>query len=429
MVEKRTPLPVADAVHKVMKHQTSIDTEWIPIEEASERFLAEDIVADHDVPPFNKSPYDGFAIIADNTTNASREHPITLEVIGEIGAGSVFENNVGNGQAVRIMTGAKIPEDCDAVVMLELVQEHTDNGKNFIEIKRPFKQHDNISFQGEDTEKGTSLVSKGTYIHPGVTALLATFGYAQVPVAKKPVVGVIATGSELLDIKEPLQPGKIRNSNAYMILAQVQKAGGEAKYFGTLSDDFDTCLQAVKDALSEVDILLTTGGVSVGDYDYIPAILKNLKADVLFNKVAMRPGSVTTVASLEDQMIYGLSGNPSACYVGFELFVRPIIQNALHSSTPHLRKSKARLGVDFPKPNPFMRFVRAKLVDEGGSAAVFPAGLDKSGSVTSLSDANALIVLPGGTRGYQQDMIVDVLLLNEGEGSEWPWENIVPYYK
>ncbi|MDQ0298168.1 molybdopterin molybdotransferase [Salibacterium salarium] len=429
MVEKRTPVPVAEAVNRVMEHRTSKDIEWVPIEEAGERFLGEDIVADHDVPPFDKSPYDGFAIIADDTMKASRESPVTLEVISEIGAGSVFNEKVYNGQAVRIMTGAKIPNDCDAVVMLELAQTYTENGLDFIDIKRPFYPHDNISFQGEDTQKGTSLVSKGTYIHPGITALLATFGYAQVPVAKKPVVGVIATGSELLDIKEPLQPGKIRNSNTYMILAQVQKAGGEAKYFGTLADDFEKCLKAVKDALSEVDILLTTGGVSVGDYDYIPAILEKLEAKVLFNKVAMRPGSVTTVASLGDQMIYGLSGNPSACYVGFELFVRPIIRNALFTIAPHLRKSKARLGADFPKPNPFMRFVRAKLVDDDGHYTAVPAGLDKSGSVTSLSEANAFIVLPGGTRGYQTDMTVDVLLLNEEEGSEWPWENIVPSYK
>ncbi|WP_158738229.1 gephyrin-like molybdotransferase Glp [Alteribacillus sp. YIM 98480] len=429
MVEKRTPLPVAEAVERVMNYKKRQEKEWVPLEKAHGRFLAEDLKADHDVPSFDRSPYDGFAVIAEDTAEASQENPAVLEVIGKIGAGSVFKNEVKRGQAVRIMTGAQIPDSCNAVVMLELVKEKKDNNNNYIEIKRSFKAGDNISFQGEDTKAGASLIDKGTCITPGISALLATFGYDKVPAAKKPVIGIIATGSELLEVKEPLQPGKIRNSNAYMIMAQIEKAGAEPKYFGKFSDDFDDCLRAVQDALTEVDLLITTGGVSVGDYDYMPAILKELNASVLFNKVGMRPGSVTTIAAMEDKLIYGLSGNPSACYVGFELFVRPIVRHSLFTNKPHLRKSKAVLGASFPKPNPFTRFVRAKLFDEDGQYQAVPAGLDKSGSVTSLAEASALIVLPGGTRGYEKGMIVDILLIDDEQGSEWPWANIVPSYK
>src|SRR5690606_31201504 len=167
---------------------------------------------------------------------------------------------------------------------------------------------------------------KGTYINPGIMALLATFGYDQVQVAKKPVIGIYATGSELLNVNEELAPGKIRNSNAYMIQAQLERAGGEAKLFGKLSDDFELCYEAIKNAIDEVDILITTGGVSVGDFDYLPSIYEKLGAEVLFNKIAMRPGSVTTVAQLNGKLLFGLSGNPSACYVGFELFVRPVFR-------------------------------------------------------------------------------------------------------
>ncbi|MGY4688866.1 molybdopterin molybdotransferase MoeA [Salibacterium sp. K-3] len=429
MVEKRTPLPVAEAVSTIMDYTVEQRTEWTALEEASGRFLAQDIEADHDIPPFDKSPYDGFAVRAEDTTGASRDHPVSLNVVGEIGAGSVFEQSLQRGEALRIMTGAPIPDGSDAVIMLELAREFESGGRTYIEVKRPFQTHDNISFQGEDTEKGTSLIPRGTVIHPGITAVLASFGYAQVPTAEKPRIGVIATGSELLDIQEPLQPGKIRNSNAYMIMAQVEQAGGEAVSFGTVPDDFNQTLTIIQDALQSVDILLTTGGVSVGDYDYIPDILHDIGAEVLFNKVGMRPGSVTTAASLGSQMIYGLSGNPSACYVGFELFVRPVIRKALGSSTPHLKKIKAELGADFSKPNPFMRFVRAELKEESGRWSAYPAGLDKSGSITSLSEASALIVLPGGTRGYEKGMDVDVLLLHTDEGSEWPWENIVPSYR
>ena len=330
-MERRVPITVEEAVRKVMGFADKGLKELLPIELAYGRILAEDLVADHDVPSFNRSPYDGFAIRAEDTNLASYETPIVFEVVGEIGAGSLFHEKVGAFQAVRIMTGAQIPNGCDAVVMLELTRQYEKNGNNYMEVKRSFKTGDNISFQGEDARKGTVLAKKGSYINPGISALLATFGYSEVPVARKPVIGLLATGSELLDVNDSLQPGKIRNSNTYMILSQIRRAGGRVKYFGKFSDDFNTCFTAVKEALGKVDMLITTGGVSVGDYDYLPAIYEKLGASVLFNKVAMRPGSVTTVAQLNGKLLFGLSGNPSACYVGFELFVRPCIRTYMFS--------------------------------------------------------------------------------------------------
>jgi len=429
MVERRKPIGVAEAVKKVMQYQIKTEIETVAIEQSYGRFLAMDLVASHDVPAFDRSPYDGFAIRAEDTESASSDNPVSFEVVGEIGAGYVFEDEVKPFQAVRIMTGAQVPAGCNAVVMLELVKELEVEGKPTILIKRLFKKGDNISFQGEDTQKGTVLVKKGTEINPGIVALLATFGYPMVSVAIKPVIGVIATGTELLDVDQPLEPGKIRNSNAYMIMAQIERAGGVAKYYGKLDDDLEACLTATKQALEEVDMLITTGGVSVGDYDYVPAILKELGAEVLFNKVAMRPGSVTTVANLGEKMIYGLSGNPSACYVGFELFVRPMMRQAMFNAAPHLRKSKAVLGVDFPKANPFMRLVRARVDYQDGMLVASPSGVDKSGIVSSLGGADCLLLLPGGTRGYEKGMSIDILLLEDSQGSEWPWDNIVASYK
>ncbi len=304
--------------------------------------------------------------------------------------------------------------------MFELAREFIERGQPFIELKRHFQAGTNISRQGEDARKGTALVEKGRKIDAGVKALLATFGYAKVPVFKKPRVGVFATGTELLDVDQPLEPGKIRNSNSYMVMAQLKAIGAEPVYLGKLVDDLDRCYQAIAAALSQVDLLVTTGGVSVGDYDYLPAIYKKLGAKVLFNKIAMRPGSVTTVAELNGQLLFGLSGNPSACFVGCELFVRPVILSGFENGRPHLQKEQAKLMEDFPKPNPFTRFVRSRLSISDGRLQVRPTGLDKSGVVTSLADANALLMLPGGTRGFQQNDEVDVLLLN-GEGAEWPW--------
>ncbi|SHF91917.1 molybdopterin molybdotransferase MoeA [Ornithinibacillus halophilus] len=414
MVERRKPIKVNEAVTRVMRYAKQGSVKFVPIEESYGEFLADDLIADHPVPPFDRSPYDGFAIRSSDTVNASSQAPLSFKVVGEIGAGSVFNGTVGPMETVRIMTGAQIPEGCDAVIMFELVKELA--GGEWIQLKRPLESGDNISFAGEDTEKGEVLVKKGTYINPGIVALLATFGYKQVPVSVKPKVGVIATGSELLDVDEDLQPGKIRNSNAYMVLSQIKRAGGEAIYFGQFSDDFETCFNQVKNALEQVDFLITTGGVSVGDYDYLPAIYEKLGANVLFNKVGMRPGSVTTISELDGQLLFGLSGNPSACYVGFELFTRPIIRTYLHSVHPTLKKAEATLGTDFPKPNPFDRFVRGYLSFETGKLVATPVGLDKSNVVSTLGRANALIVLPGGTKGYENGMQVSVLLLEDQEG-------------
>jgi molybdopterin molybdotransferase len=421
LVEKRTPIQVGEAVKKVMSYFLPGKKELVSINESYSRYLSEDLVATSDVPHFNRSPYDGFAIRSVDSANASLSNPVEFEVVDHIGAGYVSNKEVGEFQAVRIMTGAQMPMNCDAVVMLELAKTSEKNGKSYMSIKRSYKPGDNVSFAGEDAKKGEVLVKRGTKINPGIQAMLATFGYKNVPVAKKPIIGLFATGTELLEVEDELQPGKIRNSNTHMIIAQIERSGAEVRYFGKLPDDFELCYESIRSAIVEVDLLITTGGVSVGDFDYLPQIYKKLGADVLFNKVAMRPGSVTTVAHLDGKILFGLSGNPSACYVGFELFARPIIRTMLYCPKPHLRREKAVLEVDFPKANPFTRFVRSKVTIADGKLVAAPSGVDKSNIVMSLAGANSFIILPGGTRGYEAHTIVDVLLLEDHEGSEWPW--------
>ncbi|WMX56219.1 gephyrin-like molybdotransferase Glp [Peribacillus sp. R9-11] len=421
MVERRTPISLADAVEKVMKHKLEGQVEIVALEESHYRFLAQDIIATNDVPHFNRSPYDGFALRSEDTAEGSLNNPLEFEVIEELAAGMVSTLPVQQSQVARIMTGAQMPDECDAVIMLELTKEFEKDGKKYISFKRSLNAGENVSFKGEDAKKGDILVKKGTMINPGIIGLLATFGYAEVPVAKKPVVGLFATGSELLDVSEPLQPGKIRNSNSHAISAQIQRAGGEVRFYGKLKDEFDLSYEAISSALEEVDLLITTGGVSVGDFDLLPDIYQKIGANVLFNKVAMRPGSVTTVAVFNNKFLFGLSGNPSASYVGFELFARPIIRTMLFSEQPHLRKEKAQLAEDFLKPNPFSRLLRTRLFFESGQLKVIPSGVDKSNITTSLAGANSLTVLPGGTRGFKTGDIVDVLLLDDQEGCVWPW--------
>ncbi|KRV43143.1 MULTISPECIES: molybdopterin molybdotransferase MoeA [Bacillus] len=418
MMERRQPIPVEEAVKKVHQFQKHGQVEWVPLKNSLGRWIAEDILADHDVPAFDRSPYDGFALRAEDTKDASSEHPVEFEVIDHIGAGIVSAKTIGPFQAIRIMTGAKIPKGANVVIMLELTKTFEKDGKSMMSLKRSLKKGDNISRQGEETLKGNVMIKKGSKVTPGVTAILATFGYAVVPVVKKPVIGIISTGTELLQVSDAMVDGKIRNSNLSMVYAQVIEAGGEPLDLGGVSDDFDQSYEAVKAALSKVDMLITTGGVSVGDFDFLPAIYEKLGADVLFNKVAMRPGSVTTVAALPNgQLLYGLSGNPAACFVGFELFVKPIIYKWCLKENPFPVFAEAKLTHDFPKANPFTRFVRASLDFAGSQLSVTPTGLDKSSAVTSIAHADCFIVLPGGTRGFSAGDQVSVLLFHHEGGA------------
>ena len=316
------------------------------------------------------------------------------------------------------MTGAEIPASCNAMIMLEDVEQFTEDNVQKIRITQVVSNGERVFAKGTEIRQGACIASKGTQINPGVIGLLATFGFHQVNVRKKPIVGILATGSELLEVDEPLIPGKIRNSNSYMLLSQVAQAGGEAVYLGKIEDDLEESTQVIQEALQRVDILVTTGGVSVGDYDYLPAIYERLGATVLFNKIAMRPGSVTTVAKLGEQYLVGLSGNPSASFIGFELFVRPLIRKRLGSSHPHLLSAQAILADDYPNPNNFTQVIRTKCVFENGHIVAISNGLNMSNAITSIAGADALAILRPTQTGYQKGEMIDILLLAAEKGQK-----------
>lgn len=414
MVEKRTPMQVKDAVAAVLQHAGSLASENVPLEDSYGRILAEPLTATSAVPPFDRSPYDGYAIRSADSAGASGTSRVTFRVIDHIGAGEVSMKTLNACEAIRIMTGAQLPEGADAVAMFEQTVE---NGDTFT-LRKPFEKLENVSLQGEDVAKDEVVIESGNVINPGTIALLATFGYSQPKVAKLPTVGILSTGTELLGVEDALEPGKIRNSNGPMIMAQLKRMGIACKMYGMSIDNLEESYQAVKKAAQETDCLITTGGVSVGDFDFLPAIYERLGAKVLFNKVAMRPGSVTTVAVADGRFLFGLSGNPSACFTGFELFVRPALLQMMGAQKPFVPHTTALLAEDFEKANPFTRFIRAVYDGE----AVRPAGFNKSNAVSSIARGNALIVLPGGSRGFQKGDRVDVLLLGVEEGAA-KWMN------
>ncbi|WP_336831465.1 gephyrin-like molybdotransferase Glp [Staphylococcus pseudoxylosus] len=405
-VEKRNPIPVREAIERVVSQDIYTKQIEVPLENSVSYILAEDIVATYEIPRFNKSPYDGFALRSIDTEGASGNHRINFNVIDHIGAGSVSEREVGPFEAVRIMTGAEMPKGADAVVMLEQTVE---NEQSFT-IRKSFTANENVSLKGEETQIGDTVLNKGQQVNPGAIAVLATYGYTQVKVFDKPSIGVIATGSELLEVGDDLEPGKIRNSNGPMIAALSQTFNLDVAAYQIQEDDLKSSIQVVKDAMSKHDIVITTGGVSVGDFDYLPQIYDEINAEVLFNKIAMRPGSVTTVAVADGKYLFGLSGNPSACFTGFELYVKPAVLHMMGATAIYPQMVQATLMEDLTKANPFTRFVRATATFNGKSMTVVPSGFNKSGAVVAIAHSNAMIMLPGGTRGYQKGYTVDVIL-------------------
>lgn len=407
MTLNRQPIPVFDAVTKVVENVTHIDTETVKLEDSYNRYLSEDLTATHDVPLFTRSAMDGFAIrSADSGKGAA------FTVVDEVPAGSTSDYELKENEAFRIMTGAELPKSADTVVMFE--QANID-GDTFT-IRKTFDAFDNVAMQGEECKKGDIIVHKGSQINPGTVATLATFGYVEVNVYRVPVVGVLSTGSELLEVSDELERGKIRNSNTPMIMAQLERIGVHAKRYDLEEDNLDTLLEKIEKMFNEVDAVITTGGVSVGDYDLLPKVYEKLGAEVLFNKVAMRPGSVTTVARAKGKFLFGLSGNPSACYSGFELFARPAILLMQGSARAFAPFVNAALGEDFKKPNPFTRFVRAEIDFVNGKVISKPSGFNKSNAVTSIARSNGVIVLPGGTRGFEAGDEVQVMLTDVTSG-------------
>ncbi|CAM3332618.1 molybdopterin molybdotransferase MoeA [Nosocomiicoccus ampullae] len=407
MTLNRQPISVFDAVSKVVENVSHIDVETVKLEDSYNRYLAEDLTATHNVPLFTRSAMDGFAIRSQDSAKGAE-----FKVVEEVPAGSMSDYELKEYEAFRIMTGAELPKSADTVVMFEQANVTEDT----FTLRKTFEPYDNVAIEGEECEKGEVILHKGSQINPGTVATLATFGYAEVKVYRVPVVGVLSTGSELLEVSDELERGKIRNSNTPMIMAQLERIGVHAKRYNLEEDNLETLLEKIEKMFNEVDAVITTGGVSVGDYDLLPKVYDKLGAEVLFNKVAMRPGSVTTVARAQGKFLFGLSGNPSACYSGFELFARPAIllmQGSTRAFAPFIN---AKLGEDFKKANPFTRFIRAEIDFIDGTVISKPAGFNKSNAVTSIAKSNGVIVLPGGTRGFEAGDEVQVMMTDVTSG-------------
>jgi molybdopterin molybdotransferase len=384
-----------------------LPAETVPLAKAADRTLARDIKAREDIPPFTKATMDGYAVRAADTRPAGTGGAVELEVTEDLPAGRFSRKPVGPGQAVRIMTGAPLPKGADAVVMVE---DTAKRGAR-VEVRRAVRRGDNLGRAGEDLRKGDLVLERGAVIGPAETGMLAAAGLARVPVVRRPKLAVIATGDEIVEPGERKRPGQIRNSNGPALLALAGRAGAEAKYFGIARDRNSSLGLRIRRA-KEADILVLTGGVSVGDYDLVKDELRAVGVRPVFWRVRIKPGKPVFFGRRGRQLVFGLPGNPTSAMVTFLLFVQPAVQRLLGREKPGPAGGRAVLTEDIVLKPGRTQFLRAVLDADGPTLKVAPYSDQRSGVLRSMVRSRVLIVVPADVSRFEKGRAVEILYLD-----------------
>lgn len=399
---------VIDAQAVILKSIKALGSESVKLADSLKRVLAEDIISSLDIPPFNNSAMDGYALRSLDTKGASPDAPKTLRVIDDIKAGQISKKIIKANQAVRIMTGAPIPKGADSVIMVENTEK---SGNDKVKIFAYIEEGANIRRAGEDIQKGECVLEKGTLLKPSHIGLLASLGKPKVRVAKQPKVAILATGDELVDVDKKLTPGKIRSSNSYTLYAQVLECGGIPVNLGIAKDKAQELKNKIKQGLN-CDLIITSGGVSVGDYDLVKDILAEMGTQIKFWKVAMRPGKPLAFGMIKNKPVFGLPGNPVSSMVVFEIFVRPAILKMLGQTKDERKEVEAVLEEDVTKKNGLKYFLRARTRWEAGNYLTRTTGPQGSGILKSMGLANSLIILDEEKERIEKGSKVNVWFLN-----------------
>lgn len=403
MLTKRNPITVAQAQKLMAEIQFETPVETVSTKDANGRVLAQDIVANYDYPHFRRSGMDGYAIREADDCNFPKE----FKVLGEIQAGKTWDTPLKANECVRIMTGAFVPDDAQKVIRIEKTTSSSPSAKTV--VINETERKDNITPVGADVKKGNVIIKKNSQINPGGIAVLTAFGIKEIQVYQKPRIALIATGTELLNADEEICPGKIYNSNQIMIKNLVEENGGIVDFEIQLPDEPDQIRKVLEEQIKTHDIVITDGGVSVGDFDYIGDAAR--KSDrLLFNKIKQRPGSVTTAFIQDNTLVMALSGNPGACFTGFYLYMEPLIRRLLHQES-RIQKVRATLDSPYKKTNEYDRYLRATYKIKDGKYLVYPNGINRSGSLTNLQTTTCLILIPHGDTPLKVGMETDAWLL------------------
>jgi molybdopterin molybdotransferase len=401
-------MSVEEARETILARFHPMESEPISLERALGRVLAEDCDAPEDLPPFANSAMDGYALRTADVAAASAAAPVRLRLVGEVPAGSVFPDTVGFGEAVRILTGAPLPAGADAV----LEQEQTTTHGATVAIPTAVSVGNNIRAAGTDVPKGERLLARGAELGAAEVALLAAFGLDPVRVTRRPRVAILATGDELATPGEAPRPGQIRDSNSIWIAAAVAQAGAEPWVLGVARDTAED-LRAHLARATEADLIITSGGVSVGTYDLVKDVLAEGGA-VEFWRVRLRPGKPLAFGSYGDTPLFGLPGNPVSSAVTFELFARPAIRRMLGASAIDRPLLEVELEGEPIARGERRHYVRARLTARDGRLIATPTGAQGSHRITSLLGAGALLVIHEGEGAVEPGALVPALVLGAG---------------
>ena len=400
-------ISVEDALNRILNTISPLGLEKVSLLDALGRVIGEDIYAGRNIPPKDNSAMDGYALRSQDTMGATKENPVTLDVIEDIPAGYIPRKSVEPGTTSRIMTGAPVPEGADAVIRME----DTEKDGQRVNIYAQTKQGQDIRYAGEDVKEGELVISRGEIIRPAEIGMLASLGRSFVYVYQRPLIAILSTGDELIDIDEIPSPWKIISSNSYSLIAQVMDCGGIPLHIGIAKDTREDLVAKFRAAL-RADIIISSGGVSVGDYDLVKDIMKEWGNAMEFWRVAMRPGRPLAFGTMEGIPVFGLPGNPVSSMISFEQFIRPSILKMMAYKNLFRKTIKAHLQGDITKGKGVKHFIRGKVKYDGERYTVSTTGEQGSGILKSMVRANGLIILPEDVTSARKDDEVTVQLLD-----------------
>jgi molybdenum cofactor synthesis domain-containing protein len=400
-------ISVAEAIQIVRQQTTPLPTERVRIEQALGRVLAADVIADTDLPPFDRAQMDGYAVRADDV----KETPARLRIVGESAAGRGWHHQLEEGQAVRIMTGAPVPTGADSVQQVELTTELKDG--TVVELLETVEAGKSIVKRGSEITAGEVVLRAGTTINAAMMAVLAAFGYAQVEVFRKPRVAVLATGTELVPVDQKPGQDQIRDSNNYSISAYAELAGAVVERMPLTGDETSLLKTQIAEAAKRCDLIVTSGGVSMGVYDVTKAALRELDAEIFFERVALRPGKPTVFARLPNgTLVFGLPGNPVSVSVTFNLFARTALLTMQGTAEPALKRETAVLARSVKGTVDRESYLPAQLTtNDDAELVAFPLKWGGSSDFVAFALTTALVIVPANVKAIEAGSLVSVLRL------------------
>ena len=400
-------ISVAEAIQIVRQQTAVLPTERVELPRALGRVLAQNVVADSDLPPFNRSQMDGYAVRADDVKYA----PVRLRIAGESAAGRGWHNQLEEGQAVRIMTGAPVPEGADSVQQVELTHELKDG--TVVELLESVETGKHIVARGAEIKAGEIVANTGTTISAATMAVLAAFGYATVEVFRRPRVGVLATGTELVDVDQKPGQDQIRDSNNYSIGAYAELSGATVERLPLTGDETSLLRRQIAEAAERCDVIVTSGGVSMGVYDLTKSTLKELEAEIFFERIALRPGRPTVFARLPNgTFVFGLPGNPVSVSVTFNLFARTALLAMQGAAEPALKQETAVLARGVKGTADRDSYLPAQLTtNDDAQLIAFPLKWGGSSDFVAFAVATGLVIVPAGVKSIEAGALVSVVRL------------------